>query len=168
MHTYEPVPRLTKYFIIGLDVKAHPENISKQAIHIDLQEVSPGPCSKSDLPSSFVAKSIAILERARIKEMLTSVNQPTMFDMANAFDERAKQCGDVGSALVLLQLGGILKFSPIRLAKGELELIPPKSEKWREDVLNAFKLGRPIHLSFAGKKPKKREGKKGGKKGGKK
>ena len=99
---------------------------------------------------------------------MTLAKQPTLFECANAFDKRAKQGGDVGSALVLLELGGALKFSPIRLAKGELELIPPKSEKWREDVLNAFKLGRPIHLSFAGKKPKKREGKKGGKKGGKK
>jgi hypothetical protein len=80
-----------------------------------------------------------------------------MFDCANAFDERAKQGGDVGSALVLLQLGEGLKFCPMRLAKGELELTPPKSEKWKEDVLSAFRLGRPIQLSFAGKKPRKRE-----------
>jgi len=80
-----------------------------------------------------------------------------MFECAHAFDERAKQGGDVGSALVLVQLGGALKFSPVRLTKGELELIPPKSDGWREDVLNAFRLGRPIHLSFAGKKPRKRD-----------
>ena len=144
----------------GLDIKAHPENISKQAVHLVLQEVNPGPCSKSDLPSSFVATSITIRERAWIKELMTLAKQPTVFECANAFDERAKQGGDVGSALVLVQLGGALKFSPVRLAKGELELIPPKSEKWREDVLNAFRLGRPIHLSFAGKKPGKREGRK--------
>lgn len=84
-------------------------------------------------------------------------NQLAIFESANAFDERAKQGGDVGSALVLVQIGTALKFCPLRLAKGELELIPPKSEKWREDVLNAFRLGRPIHLSFAGKKPGKRE-----------
>lgn len=83
-----------------------------------------------------------------------------MFECANAFDERAKRGGDVGSALVLLQLGGALKFSPMRLAKGELELIPPRSEKWREEVLDAFRLGRPVHLSFAGKKPRKKDRKK--------
>ena len=91
---------------------------------------------------------------------MSLANQLALFESANAFDERAKQGGDVGSALVLLQIGVALKFSPLRLAKGELELIPPKSEKWREDVLNAFRLGRPIHLSFAGKKPGKKEGRK--------
>ena len=45
---------------------------------------------------------------------------------------------DVSSALTLLQIGAVLKFSPLHLAKGKLELIRPKSEKWREDVLNAF------------------------------
>jgi hypothetical protein len=88
---------------------------------------------------------------------MTLAKQSTVFESANAFDERAKQGGDVGSALVLMQIGEALKFSPLRLAKGELDLIPPKSEKWREDVLNAFRLGRPIHLSFAGKKQGKRE-----------
>jgi hypothetical protein len=85
-----------------------------------------------------------------------------MFECVNEFDERAKQGGDVGSALVLMQLGDALRFCPVRLAKGELELTPPQSEKWREDVLNAFKLGRPIQLSFAGKKPRKRKGRKNG------
>jgi hypothetical protein len=66
---------------------------------------------------------------------MSLANQLALFESANAFDERAKQGGDVGSALVLLQIGVALKFSPLRLAKGELELIPPKSEKWREDVL---------------------------------
>jgi hypothetical protein len=87
---------------------------------------------------------------------MTLAKQPTLFECANVFDEHAKQGGDVGSVLVLLELGGALKFSPIRLAKGELELIPPKSEKWREDVLNAFRLGHLIQLSFTGKKPRKR------------
>ena len=88
---------------------------------------------------------------------MSLANQLALFESANAFDERTKQGGDVGSALVLLQIGVVLKPCPLRLARGKLELIPPKSEKWREDVLNAFRLGRPIHLSFAGKKPGKRE-----------
>ena len=79
-----------------------------------------------------------------------------MFECANAFDERAKRGGDVGSVLVLFQLGGASKFCPMRLAKGKLELIPPRNEKWREEVLDAFRLGRPVHLSFARKKDRKK------------
>jgi hypothetical protein len=152
--------QLMDYLITGLDIKAHPENISKKAVHFVLQERAPGPCAKADLLSAFVATSITIRERTWIQEWFKASGGPAeIFDSATACDERARQGGDVGSALVVLELERVLKLSPVRVAKGELELIPPKIERWKEDVLDAFKLGSPIYLSFAGnrKKPKKRE-----------
>ena len=122
-----------------------------------LQEVSPGPGAEAIRLSAFVATSITIQERTWVKEMFKACKQPAeLFDMATACDERAKQAGDVGSALVVLQLGAVLKLSPVRVAKGELELIPPKLERWKEDALEAFRLGRPIRLSFAGQKQSKK------------
>ncbi|KIM79507.1 hypothetical protein PILCRDRAFT_558767 [Piloderma croceum F 1598] len=150
--------RETMYWAIyhGLDIKTHPENISKQAVYFVLQERSPGPCAKADLPSAFFATSITIRERAWVQELCKVNNQPAeIFDSATACDVRAREGGDVGSALVVLELEHGLKFCPVRIAKGELELIPPKHERWREDVLNAFRSGSPIHLSFAGRNPKK-------------
>jgi len=100
-----------------------------------------------------------------VQESFKARKQPTeLYDMATACDERAKQAGDVGSALVVLQLGALLKLCPVRVAKGELELIPPKLERWKEDVLEAFRLGRPICLSFVGQKPSKKSRKKEAKK----
>jgi len=78
--------------------------------------------------------SISIHKRAKVKELMSLANQLALFKSTNVFDERAKQGEDVGSVLVLLQIGVALKFSPLHLAKGKLELIPRKSEKWREDV----------------------------------
>jgi hypothetical protein len=53
---------------------------------------------------------------------MSPTNQLALFESPNAFDGRTKQGGDVSSALVLLQIGAVLKFCPLRLAKGELEL----------------------------------------------
>jgi len=88
-----------------------------------LCEVSPGPCAKADLLSAFIATSITIRERASVQEVFKASRQPTdIFDAASACDQRAKQAGDVDSALVLLQLGVALKLSPIRIPRGELRL----------------------------------------------
>jgi hypothetical protein len=138
----------------GLDIKyikAHPENISNQAVHILLEEVTPGPCSKSDLPSSFIAKAITLREQAWIKELLTLTKQSDMFECINVFEERGKRGGDVGSALVLMQFGAALKICSIRLVKGELEMILPKHEKWREEVLNAFVWDSPFAFLSLGR-----------------
>jgi hypothetical protein len=122
--------QLTDHLITGLDIKTHPENISKQAVYFVLQERSPGLCAKADLLSAFFANSITIRERTWVQELFKVSNQPAeIFDSATACDVRPRQGGDVGSALVVLELGLIS-----RIAKGELQLLPPKHERWREDV----------------------------------
>jgi hypothetical protein len=129
-----------------------------------LQERIPGPCIKADRLSAFIANSITIRERTWVRGVFKAARQPAeIFDSATACDQRAKQAGDIGSALVVLQLGVAMKLSPIRVAKGELQLIPPKPARWEEDVMEAFRLGRPINLPFveqSSRKSKKKEGRK--------
>src|SRR5882762_1082772 len=102
-----PVADFTFIILVGLDVTAHPENISKKALWLDLVEPQPGNMDPKYIPTAFGLSTVLTVDRdwATTERNGKKIIPLDAMDVCNAYDMiRAKQDGCAGSALILWRI----------------------------------------------------------------
>lgn len=134
------------YSHIGLNLNEHPEHISKKALFVQLLAPE-DPSAVLDIKLAFRMSKINIIGRETLSLVLVKLSQgdPSLAMKAiNDDDIRAKSEGYLGSALVVLCLGGgsVLPL-PLRIRK---EALPSsRSEDWEALVREMINRGQPYY-----------------------
>lgn len=134
------------FLCLGLNLTAHPEYISKKALFVQLLEPE-DPTSVLDIKLAFRMSKINVLYRETLSLILVKLSQgdPSLaMKSINDDDIRAKSEGYLGSALVVLCLGGgsVLPL-PLRIRK---ENVPrSRSEDWEGQVRGMIDRGEPFY-----------------------